>query len=107
MLSDSSADPLLDEHFRRSLGADYQNLFTKNEKTSSTVDESSSSSNESSLPASEAKDQGKDNIIKAFQEDMEMEGYTGERQSDLNHELKLNLVHLSFVTLISWPNFQY
>lgn len=33
--ADTSADPLLDEHFRRSLGANYKNLFKKDSSSSS------------------------------------------------------------------------
>ena len=99
---DSSSDPLLDEHFRRSLGADYESLFKK--KTSS---DSESSSNESTPPKvpQMTREDSKDNTtknngdtsntskknleptkedstqvtdpVKAFREDMEMEGYTG------------------------------
>lgn len=82
-LSDSSADPLLDEHFRRSLGADYESLFAKNKNKS----DSESSSVESTPPKvpespkssiSRDSDSTKvDDPVKAFQEDMEMEGYTG------------------------------
>ena len=104
VLVDSSADPLLDEHFRRSLGADYESLFKKKTSTS----DSESSSTESTPPKvpqmpREDKDSSKDQTttktnngdknnkhveatedltqvadpVKAFQEDMEMEGYTG------------------------------
>ena len=87
ILIDSSADPLLDEHFRRSLGADYESLFKKKS-------DSESSSTESTPPkvpevnepaksdrvkkAIDQEDSTKvDDPVKAFQEDMEMEGYTG------------------------------
>jgi hypothetical protein len=33
--AESSADPLLDEHFRRSLGADYQAVFKRNSPAAS------------------------------------------------------------------------
>ena len=46
---DSSADPLLDEHFRRSLGANYESLFKK-KSSSSTASDSESSSTESTPP---------------------------------------------------------
>ena len=119
--SDSSSDPLLDEHFRRSLGADYESLFKKKSGDSESSS-ASSSSTESTPPKvpdqivvntngklptfknSEAKqnnllssdsikieassavssndspneDSTKvDDPVKAFQEDLEMEGYTG------------------------------
>ena len=93
--SDSSADPLLDEHFRRSLGANYETLFKKN--SSSSCSESGSSSTESSPPKvpqllltkkdsskTESSDKSQEldptkvpDPVKAFREDMNMEGYTG------------------------------
>jgi len=112
IITNSSSDPLLDEHFRRSLGADYESLFKK--KSDSESSSASSSSTESTPPkvpdqvvvntgtlkSSEAKlnnssdskktetssassndsreDSTKvDDPVKAFQEDLEMEGYTG------------------------------
>ena len=122
--SDASSDPLLDEHFRRSLGADYESLFKKKTSTGSGDSESSSPSsstnssiNESTPPkvpdqlvvstnishqtqkqlnrsdtktptesancSSNLQDNNKedstqvDDPVKAFQEDLEMEGYTG------------------------------
>lgn len=102
-ITDSSADPLLDEHFRRSLGADYESLFTKKKaaaapSSASTVinnSDSESSSVESTPPkvpesivnadeeskkssSSDTDSTKVDDPVKAFQEDMEMEGYTGE-----------------------------
>lgn len=95
--SDSSADPLLDEHFRRSLGANYETLFKKN--SSSSCSESGSSSTESSPPKvpqllltkkdsskTESSDKSQEldptkvpDPVKAFREDMNMEGYTGKK----------------------------
>ena len=121
--SDASSDPLLDEHFRRSLGADYESLFKKKTSTGGDSESSSPSSstnssiNESTPPkvpdqlvvstnishqtqkqlnrsdtktptesancSSNLQDNNKedstqvDDPVKAFQEDLEMEGYTG------------------------------
>ncbi len=89
MLStDSSADPLLDEHFRRSLGANYQSLFKRGAEKEGAAS--------SSLPApkpptpqpepsekskeDETDDKKEKDPIKAFQEDMDMEGYTGKHR---------------------------
>ena len=94
----------MDEHFRRSLGADYESLFKKKTSTS----DSESSSTESTPPKvpqmpREDKESSKDQTttktnngdknnkhveatedltqvadpVKAFQEDMEIEGYKG------------------------------
>ena len=72
----------MDEHFRRSLGANYQSLFKKDEEEDNTkendrkspVDDkskvTSTEKEEDNKKKSEAKD--KDPIIKAFQEDMAM-----------------------------------
>jgi len=94
IITNSSADPLLDEHFRRSLGADYESLFKKKGSASpgtvNTNSESEPSSTESTppkVPQQSSSDQGQkdqedstkvDDPVKAFQEDMEMEGYTVE-----------------------------
>lgn len=129
IITNSSSDPLLDEHFRRSLGADYESLFKKksdSESTQSKKSDSESSNSIESTPSpaaltSSAKkptvvnteanknrdsqskssdsdvsksatpnssadtsiDQSEDSTkvedpVKAFQEDMEMEGYTVE-----------------------------
>ena len=105
VLVDSSADPLLDEHFRRSLGADYESLFKKKSSSNSDSESSSTESTPPKVPQMprEDKDSSKDQTttktnngdknnkhveatedltqvadpVKAFQEDMEMEGYTG------------------------------
>lgn len=104
IITNSSADPLLDEHFRRSLGADYESLFKKKSSTS----DSESSSTESTppkvpqMPRQDSKDSTSNNDnkgdnnknnknlegakdstqvadpVKAFREDMELEGYTVE-----------------------------
>ena len=85
---DSSADPLLDEHFRRSLGADYESLFKKKtgseseppsstESTPPKVPQQQSSSDQSPKPQEDSTKV--DDPVKAFQEDMEMEGYTGNK----------------------------
>ena len=96
-LLDSSADPLLDEHFRRSLGEQkYRSLFNEGEgsgggqrsppaaqpsPTSSTTSSSAKVSPKSHLvhalpvvvqPSVTAADP-----VKAFHDDMESEGYTG------------------------------
>merc|ERR1711997_153046 len=42
IITNSASDPLLDEHFRRSLGADYESLFKKKTSTGSGDSESSS-----------------------------------------------------------------
>ena len=101
--SDSSADPLLDEHFRRSLGADYESLFKKKGSTSpgpNTNSESEPSSTESTppkVPQQSSSDQGQkdqedstkvDDPVKAFQEDMAMEGYTGKNILKIHNFLK-------------------
>lgn len=128
IITNASSDPLLDEHFRRSLGADYESLFKKKTSTGSGDSESSSPSsstnssiNESTPPkvpdqlvvstnishqtiqkqlnrsdtktsptesancsSSNLQDNNKedstqvDDPVKAFQEDLEMEGYTVE-----------------------------
>ena len=72
-IADSSgADPLLDEHFRRSLGAkNYQALFDKKEENQDEEPKEPKKKEE------EKKDDSKD-PVQAFQEDMDMEGYTGE-----------------------------
>ena len=120
--SDASSDPLLDEHFRRSLGADYESLFKKKTSTGGDSESSSPSSStnssitestppkvpdqlvvstnishqtkllnrsdtktptESANCSSNLQDNNKedstqvDDPVKAFQEDLEMEGYTG------------------------------
>jgi len=88
---DSSADPLLDEHFRRSLGADYESLFKKKtgseseppsstESTPPKVPQQQSSSDQS--PKVQEDSTKVDDPVKAFQEDMEMEGYTGKQEND-------------------------
>ena len=88
---DSSADPLLDEHFRRSLGADYESLFKKKtgseseppsstESTPPKVPQQQSSSDQSPKPQEDSTKV--DDPVKAFQEDMEMEGYTGKQEND-------------------------
>lgn len=88
IITNSSADPLLDEHFRRSLGADYESLFKKktgseSEPPSSTEStppkvpqQQQSSSDQSPKPQEDSTKV--DDPVKAFQEDMEMEGYTVE-----------------------------
>jgi len=129
IITNASSDPLLDEHFRRSLGADYESLFKKKTSTGSGDSESSSpsSSTNSSInestqspkvpdqlvvstnishqtfqkqlnrsdtktsptesancSSSNLQDNNKedstqvDDPVKAFQEDLEMEGYTVE-----------------------------
>ena len=131
--SDASSDPLLDEHFRRSLGADYESLFKKKTSTGGDSESSSPSSstnssiNESTPPkvpdqlvvstnishqtqkqlnrsdtktptesancSSNLQDNNKedstqvDDPVKAFQEDLEMEGYTG--MSLLSYSIQL------------------
>jgi len=83
--ADSSADPLLDEHFRRSLGANYQSLFKKSpvhHVTSSSVPfvTSSVKSRSPSLSPDSSSSSIKvpvDSVVKAFKDDMDMEGYTG------------------------------
>ena len=91
---DSSADPLLDEHFRRSLGADYESLFKKKtgseseppsstESTPPKVPQQQSSSDQSPKPQEDSTKV--DDPVKAFQEDMEMEGYTGNKIE--NHKI--------------------
>ena len=137
--SDASSDPLLDEHFRRSLGADYESLFKKKTSTGSGDSESSSPSSstnssinestqspkvpdqlvvstnishqtiqkqlnrsdtktsptESANCSSNLQDNNKedstqvDDPVKAFQEDLEMEGYTG-------MSLLSSPIHISF-----------
>lgn len=88
---------MLDEHFRRSLGADYESLFTKKKAAPTVINNSDSESSsvestppksivnhhdeESKKSSSDETDSTKvDDPVKAFQEDMEMEGYTGEQQ---------------------------
>lgn len=87
----------IDEHFRRSLGANYQSLFKK-DKSPQPMDtdsppqqqpqqqqqqpspkEDSPNSNSSAAGKVEEKqeEQKKKDPVKAFQEDMDMEGYTG------------------------------
>lgn len=93
---DSSADPLLDEHFRRSLGADYESLFKKKtgseseppsstESTPPKVPQQQSSSDQS--PKVQEDSTKVDDPVKAFQEDMEMEGYTGKKMTMISAEL--------------------
>jgi len=80
--ADSSADPLLDEHFRRSLGAaNYENLFKKDKEDGgkkmddkSDGDEPMDTKEEEEDETQERKVHGRD-PIRAFKEDME--GYTG------------------------------
>lgn len=93
IITNSYADPLLDEHFRRSLGANYKSLFKKKDDEQQQIASSTSSppvsppnpstSSERLQPAAEkaAKEEveKKDaDPVKAFQEDMDMEGYTVE-----------------------------
>jgi len=106
IITNSSADPLLDEHFRRSLGADYESLFKKKSSSNSDSESSSTESTPPKVPQMprEDKESSKDQTttktnngdknnkhveatedltqvadpVKAFQEDMEMEGYTVE-----------------------------
>ena len=126
---DSSADPLLDEHFRRSLGANYESLFKK-KSSSSTASDSESSSTESTPPkvpqmppknqdspkdsspktndtnnkgdnndkaASDDNDSKDDatqvaDPVKAFREDMEMEGFSGKELFIRMHSVKNYLI---------------
>jgi len=123
IITNASSDPLLDEHFRRSLGADYESLFKKKTSTGGDSESSSPSSStnssitestppkvpdqlvvstnishqtkllnrsdtktptESANCSSNLQDNNKedstqvDDPVKAFQEDLEMEGYTVE-----------------------------
>jgi len=124
IITNSSSDPLLDEHFRRSLGADYESLFKKKSAgpdSESSSSSSSASSNASSMmstsmsstestppkvpdqvvvnatpatssivgPAKQNSSDSDSSIredsntkvndpVKAFQEDLQMEGYTVE-----------------------------
>ena len=109
--ADSSADPLLDEHFRRSLGADYQSLFKKNsppspptqhsvtsslsaqqqQHTTGFVTSSVKSRSPSLSPDSSSSSMKlADPVVKAFKDDMDMEGYTGKHiltfSSIANHQ---------------------
>ena len=106
--ADSSADPLLDEHFRRSLGANYQSLFKKTSPTpppqlvTSSVSQnhhmtsrvsqnhcvtSSMKSRSPSLSPDSSSSSLKvvDPVVKAFKDDMDMEGYTGITTNFLLH----------------------
>ena len=95
-LLDSSADPLLDEHFRRSLGEQkYRSLFNEGEgsgggqrsppaqpsPTSSTTSSSAKVSPKSAPPAHHPQvvqpSVAAADPVKAFHDDMESEGYTG------------------------------
>ena len=108
-ISDSSADPLLDEHFRRSLGEQkYRSLFNADEShhqrrasppvghqpgfappnagapspTSSTPS-ASSSAKVSPKSAKEPTAAAAVDPVKAFHDDMESEGYTGTNDTQL------------------------
>jgi len=69
--ADSSADPLLDEHFRRSLGANYENLFKKDKEEEDVEEEDE---------PMDTKEKAED-PVRAFKEDGE--GYTGKKWDEV------------------------
>ena len=119
--ADSSADPLLDEHFRRSLGADYQSLFKKNsppspptqhsvtsslsaqqqqqQHTTGFVTSSVKSRSPSLSPDSSSSSMKlADPVVKAFKDDMDMEGYTGKHTyGHFKYSKASQIYHLSYL----------
>ena len=94
-VTDSSADPLLDEHFRRSLGDQkYRSLFKKSEEPAPaspparSVSSMSPTSSASSSTKVSPKSAGDPDPVKAFHDDMDTEGYTGAHFHDFFKEFE-------------------
>ena len=101
---------MLDEHFRRSLGADYESLFKKKTQGSDSEPPSSTESTPPKVPQAPSDQSPKDqedstkvdDPVKAFQEDMEMEGYTGNTMT-LGKVRPLYLISISLQLKITLP----